>query len=52
MVWWAQHASGASIEYMGIDLGGFYIAVAQQFLDVTDVLPFLQQVGREPVAER
>jgi hypothetical protein len=47
----AADAEGAAVERMGIDHRGAHVAVPQQFLDGTDVLALLQQVGRKGMAE-
>jgi len=48
---WAGHCEGATVEHMGIDHGGPYVAVAEELLDRADVLPLLQQVGGKGVPE-
>lgn len=48
---WAVYAQGASIEYMGVNHGCFYILVAHQLLNRTDILAALQKVRGEGVAE-
>lgn len=40
----ADHGRSSPIQHVGIDLRGFNIAVAQQFLHGTDVLAVLQQM--------
>ena len=36
---------------MGVDHGGFYVAVAQEFLDGADVVAAFKKMGGEAVAE-
>ena len=44
-VGWAGHAQRATIQHMGVDHRGFYIAVAEQFLNRAYILTAFQQVG-------
>jgi hypothetical protein len=43
----ADDAHRAALEDVGVDHGGVEIRVAHQFLNGSDVLPALQQLGRE-----
>ena len=36
---------------MGVDLGGFHVAVAEEFLDGADIVAVFDEVGREGVAK-
>src|SRR3990167_9339176 len=48
----ADHAASAAVEDVGVDHGGAYVGVAEQFLYGTDVVAVLQQVGGERMPER
>ena len=45
------HGEATLVEDVSVDHRGFDIGVAKQFLDGTDVIAILQQVGGEAVAE-
>ena len=44
-------ASPPSVEYMGVDHGRTHVRMTKQFLDRPDVVPILEEVRREGVAE-
>jgi hypothetical protein len=45
------HSEWASVEDVGVDLGGADVSVAEQFLDGADIGAALEEVGGEAVAE-
>ena len=47
----ARHASGTTIEHMGVDHRGLHIAVTKKLLDRSDVGTALEQVGGEAMAK-
>jgi hypothetical protein len=47
----AFDASAATVEDVGVDHGGGYVAVAEEFLDGADVVAGFKKVGGETVAE-
>ena len=47
----APDAPSALVQDMGIDHGGVDVAVAQQFLDRPDIVPFFQEMGSERMPE-
>ncbi len=48
----ASNAEAAAVQYVGVDHGRGYVAVAEEFLDGSDVVAGLEQVGGEGVSER
>jgi len=50
-VCWTAHPQGAAVEHVRVDHGCTHIAVAQQLLDGSDVLPSFEEVGGKRMAE-
>lgn len=48
---WAAYALAAAVEDVGVDHRRLHVAVAEQFLDSTDIVTILQEVSGEGVAE-
>ena len=51
-VYRANHTHTAFIQYMGINHGRGYICMTQQFLNSTNIIARLQQMGRKRMAQR
>ena len=47
-----MHRRAAALQHMGVNLRRGHILMAHQFLHRADVIPRLQQMGRETVAKR
>ena len=47
----ADDAAIALVEHVGVDQGGFDVAMTEEFLDGADVVAVLEEVGGEGVAE-
>ena len=52
LVEWAPDASAPLVEDMRIDHGRAHVAVPEQFLDGSDVVPGFEQMGRKAVSQR
>jgi hypothetical protein len=48
----APHRAWVPLEDVGVDLGCALILVAQELLDLPEVMALFEQVDREPVAKR
>src|SRR5690606_8298668 len=51
-VQWAEHRAGTAAEYVGIDLGGRHVLVAEQLLHRADVVAGFEKMRGEGVAQR
>lgn len=51
MVEGAFNSQAASVQYMGVDHGGFDVFVSEEFLNRADVVSALEEVCGEGVAE-
>ena len=51
-VGWADDAHWPALEHVGIDHGGIEIRVPHEFLNGSDILPALKQMGCERMAKR
>ena len=47
----ADDAASATVGDLGVDYGGFDVAVTEEFLNSADVVAALEEVGGEGVAE-
>ena len=48
---WAFYRQAAALKHMGVDHGGLYILVSEEFLNCADVVAALQEMGGEGMTE-
>ena len=51
LIEWTAYAERTFVEDMGVDLGSLYIFMPKQFLNGTDIVASLKQMGGRAMAE-